>query len=153
MARRFLVLLACVALAGCGGDDRLSGDEYRRKAAPPVRDAADAIVKLGIAISRAPAPELAASRLELLQRRLGDASGGLAELSAPKEIDDAHGTLVEALADLSEEVARYEDEVDVELEDYEQLTTFGQELSATAPAKEITEALRELDEAGYPLLR
>ena len=153
MVRRFLFLLACVALAGCGGDDRLSGDEYRQKAAPPVRDAADAIVKLGIAISRAPAPELAASRLELLRRRLGDASGALAELSAPKEIDDAHGALVEALADLSDEVARYEDEVDVELEDYEQLTTFGQELSATAPAKEITEALRELAEAGFPLLR
>jgi len=153
VARRFLFLLSCVALAGCGGDDRLSGDDYRQKAAPPVRDAADAIVKLGIAISRAPAPELAASRIELLRRRLGDASAALAELSAPKEIDDAHGALVEALADLSEEVAKYEDEVDVELEDYEQLTTFGQELSATAPAKEITEALRELDEAGFPLLR
>jgi len=153
VVRRFLFLLACVALAGCGGDDRLSGDEYRQKAAPPVRDAADAIVKLGIAISRAPAPELAASRLELLRRRLGDASGALAELSAPKEIDDAHGALVEALADLSDEVATYEDEVDVELEEYEQLTTFGQELSATAPAKEITEALRELAEAGFPLLR
>lgn len=156
MARRLHLLAACIvvvlAAAGCGGDNRLGPDEYRRNAAPPVRDAAAAIVKLGLAISRAPAPELAASRLELLRQRLQDASATLDELSPPAEIEDAHDSLVEALASLAEETKEYDDKLAVELEDYEQLTTFSQELSATPAAREITEALRTLDRKGYDLL-
>ena len=131
MARSLHLLAACVVVAGCGGNDRLGPDEYRRDAAPTVKDAAAAIVQLGIAISRAPAPELGASRLELLRQRLEDASARLDELSPPAEIEDTHDSLVEALASLAEETKEYDDELSVELEDYERLTTFSQELSAT----------------------
>ncbi|HXH33040.1 MAG TPA: hypothetical protein VNJ54_01360 [Plantibacter sp.] len=147
-----VAVAVAVPVAGCGGPDRLGADEYRRQAAPPVEDAADAIVKLGLAISRAPAPELAATRLELLRERLENASESLAGLAPPEEIADTHRDLVRALSELAGETERFDEELKVELDEYEQLTTFPQELAGTLSARQITDALRKLESEGYDLL-
>jgi len=150
MSRRALLTsLAVILLAGACGSNELSKEQYVEEVAPLLQQATRDLGKFGIAISRAPAPQLAADRATRLRTALEDTADRLEELDAPSDIDAEHERLASALRGLSGEVAEIEDETEKPVAEYSRLESFYDELISSEPARELGETVRALERSGY----
>jgi predicted small lipoprotein YifL len=111
MRRSLLIALACLlALAGCGGDDPLSTDEYRQQARTICTDAeraSDAV--------RPPTRATPAAIADYFKRILevnDRTTNRFAELEPPSELEDAHEDALQANRAGVEEVRKLVDELE-----------------------------------------
>lgn len=153
MAARYAIALVCLAgvLAGCGNPDRLSKSAYERQVQPILLDVDSKIFKLGLAVSRAPAPQLAEPRVKTLRATIATSASRLASLEPPEEVDAEHERLVDGLRGLEEELA--EAEGAVREPEYQGWPTFLDDLLATEAARAVDGARQAMVDRDYDVGR
>lgn len=152
VCRTALIAAVALVVAGCGsGDDRssLSKAEYERRAAPIVTEATSGILKLSVAISRAPLPRLAISRIETLRAKLRKAAGELEALDAPAEARSLHADLVAGLREAAAELDTLERETGTSPPG--RMLGFADEFTSSPGVQKLSRALEDLRTRGYRL--
>jgi hypothetical protein len=143
-ARTLLTLSVGLLLAGCGGEDRLSKQEYEQKVRAVYADVQKAFQATG----DAPQSELAA-RVEAAQGQLREGADELEDVEPPEEVERENEELVEGMR-------RYADDLDrlrnaAESGDQRTIDDFNTRLPRNEAVEQMAEAAEEMKFKGYDL--
>lgn len=144
------IAAVALVLAGCGGNGggpSLSKAEYERRATPIVTEAASDILKLSLAISRAPAPRLAIARIHTLRSDLRTAASRLEALAPPAEAEPSHDSMVAGLREAADDLDRFEREA--RTSPSQRMLGFFEEFRASPGVQKLSRALEDLRAKGY----
>lgn len=142
-------VVALALLGGCGGDESLSHAEYQERVRPITVAVQEKVFKLSIAVTRAPAPQLATARIQTLRKALAGARQQLTALEPPADAQEAHDDVLAGLEGLDPELA--EAEGSTREAEYEGWPSFLDDLVATDAYGRLSRGLSGLQEAGYEL--
>ena len=142
-ARTLLTLLVGLLIAGCGGDDRLTKDEYAQKVRAVYGDVQEAFQATNV-----PQGELAA-RVEAAQQQLREGADELEDVEPPEDVERAHEELVEGMR-------RYADDLDrlrnaAEEGDQRTIDDFNARIAQNEAVEQMAEAAEEMKFKGYDL--
>jgi hypothetical protein len=142
-ARLLLILSAALALAGCGGEDRLSKQEYAQKVRAVYAD-----VQQAFQATNVPQGELA-DRVEAAQEQLREGADELEGVEPPEEVERANEELVEGMR-------RYADDLDrlrnaAESGDQHTIDDFNARIAQNEAVEQMAEAAEEMKFKGYDL--
>lgn len=142
------VLIVSVFVAGCGGSDRLSAEEYRarlatleKQNAQPHRDFAKALKANSVAEIRAGLTEYADAN-----RQLGDS---VADLKPPENAEPANAQLAEGFHDAAEQISALVAKLSGITDPKAALKLVNQSFGDASAGREIDQALSKLEELGY----
>jgi hypothetical protein len=156
--RRFLPLLpalalAAIALTACGGDDRLTKDEYEQEVAAIGQTFSEGLGS----VSGASSPEDIGPALAKAKDEINAVAERLAELKPPEDIEAAHNRLVAGLrafsADLDDVAGQIEEaarKAQQENDPSALFAAFGA-LASLDSIKELQAVEQEYEKAGYDL--
>lgn len=147
MRRLAALAIAAVALAGCGGGDRLSKEEYQaevRKVGTTLRGALG-----GVDTEGAGGLSAVRAQVEQLQSALRDAAGELEGLTPPEDVEATHGKLVEGIRGFADDLDELNDAL--ERGDSDAVRSFEDDFTKSDSVKQIQAAALELQQKGYTL--
>jgi hypothetical protein len=147
-----LAAVCLAAAAGCGGGggaDRLSKDDYEQRVGGIVRHSTSQLIKLGLAVARAPNPERAKGRAAVLAGALTARADELEALSPPADAEAANEQLAAALRELAEYAQT--NAAKASSTRLRPLQGFENDLIASPGAERMREAIRRLQAEGYEL--
>jgi hypothetical protein len=105
--------------------------------------------KLGLAVTRAPTPELAENRIRTLRTRLQNSANRLGGIEPPADVAEPHAQLEEAVRALDSELD--EAEAATREPDYPGWPSFLDDLRATPAARQLARATRAIAAEGYDI--
>ena len=138
-----LTLFAGLLLAGCGGEGRLSKQEYAQKVRAVYGD-----VQQAFQATNVPQEELAA-RVEAAQEQLRESADELEDVEPPEEVERENEELVEGMR-------RYADDLDrlrnaAESGDQRTIDDFNARIAQNEAVEQMAEAAEEMKFKGYDL--
>jgi hypothetical protein len=141
--RRLPIALAALLLAGCGGDDRLTKEEYAAKVRSVYGDVQDAFRSTNV-----PASELA-PRIGAAQDQLRDSADELDDVEPPDDVETEHTQLVDGMR-------RYADDLDrlrnaAESGDQRTIDDFNSRIAQNEAVEQMAEAAERMKFKGYDL--
>lgn len=142
-ARTLLILSVGLLLAGCGGEDRLSKQEYGQKVRAIYAD-----VQQAFQATNVPQGELAA-RVGAAQDQLRESADELEDIEPPEDVEREHEELVEGMR-------RYADDLDrlrnaAENGDQRTIDDFNARIAQNEAVEQMAEAAEEMKFKGYDL--
>jgi predicted ribosome quality control (RQC) complex YloA/Tae2 family protein len=140
-----LVFVLVLALAGCGGDDRLSKREYEEKVRSEYAQVQDAFRATGVAFRK---PDLA-EKIEQAQAELREMADALDETEPPAEVAAENQQIVDAMR-------RYADSLDrlrnaAERGDLKVIEDATARIAENEAVEQIAEAAERMKFKGYDL--
>jgi PBP1b-binding outer membrane lipoprotein LpoB len=141
--RRLLILVSAVVLAGCGGDERLSKQEYAEKVRSEYAD-----VQKAFQATDVPPGELAA-RVKAAQLQLRESADELEDVEPPEEVTTEHEQLIGGMR-------RYADDLDrlrnaAERGDSRTIDDFNARIAQNEAVEQMAEAAERMKFKGYDL--
>jgi predicted nuclease with TOPRIM domain len=142
-ARTLLLLSVGFLLAGCGGDDQLTKQEYAAKVRAVYAD-----VQESFQATNVPQGELA-PRIEAAQEQLRDSADELDEVEPPEDVETEHAQLVDGMR-------RYADDLDrlrnaAESGDQRTIDDFNSRIAQNEAVEQMAEAAERMKFKGYDL--
>jgi hypothetical protein len=142
-----LLVAALLLLAGCGGDDRLSKEEYQGEVQGVGKTLGDALG--GIDTSSAGGLDEVGGQVTGLQTALREAADDLDDLSPPADVEDAHEKLVDGIRGFADDLEQLAEAA--ESGDLTAIQTFQDVFTTSDSVRKIREAADELQDKGYAL--
>jgi hypothetical protein len=142
-ARTLLTLSVGLLLAGCGGDDRLSKDEYAEKVREVYADVQEAFRATNV-----PRGELA-SKVEAAQEQLRASADELEGVEPPEDVETEHTQLAQGMR-------RYADDLDrlrnaAASGDQRTIDDFNARIAQNEAVEQMAEAAERMKFKGYDL--
>ena len=148
MRRLIALVVAAVALAGCGGgEDRLSKAEYQEEVHKVGNTLSGALS--GVDTEGAGGLSAVSGQVEQLQSALRGAAADLEELSPPEDVEGTHEKLIQGIRGFADELDDLNDAL--QREDLGAIRSFENGFTSSDSVKQIREAAEELQEKGYTL--
>jgi hypothetical protein len=143
LPRRLAMLAAAALVAGCGGDERLTKDEYAEKVRAVYAD-----VQAAFAATNVPEGELAA-KVAAAQGQLRASADELDGVEPPEDVESEHAQLVDGMR-------RYADDLDrlrnaAERGDSRTIADFNSRIGQNEAVEQIAEAAERMKFKGYDL--
>ena len=142
-----LLLAAVLLLAGCGGGDRLSKEEYQGEVQGVGKTLGEALG--GVDTSSAGGLDEVGGQVTGLQAALREAADDLDDLSPPADVEDAHEKLVDGIRGFADDLDQLAEAADKG--DLSAIQTFQDVFTTSDSVKKIREAADELQDKGYTL--
>jgi hypothetical protein len=143
LRQRLPVLVAVLVVAGCGGDERLTKQEYAEKVRAVYGD-----VQKAFQATNVPQGELA-SRVEAAQEQLRDSADELEAVEPPEDVETEHSQLAQGMR-------RYADDLDrlrnaAESGDQRTIEDFNARIAQNEAVEQMAEAAERMKFKGYDL--
>jgi hypothetical protein len=142
-AKRLPILVAALLLAGCGGDERLSKDEYAEKVRAVYADLQETFRATNVPLRRL------APRVEDAQTQLRESADELDGVVPPKDVEVENDQLVAGMR-------RYADDLDrlrnaAERGDQRTVADFNARVAQNEAVEQMAEAAERMKFKGYDL--
>lgn len=139
---------ATLAIAGCGGDDALSEDEYATEVGDILTTFGEESISLGTEMSSATTPEELQTGVDDLQSLTQTAVDDLNEIEPPEDAAEGHETLTGALEGYLGDINTLADAVDTDDPKAAQDAALEFQQAAVDVQSELAEAASQLEDAG-----
>ena len=143
-----VVATAALAIAGCGGDDALSEEEYANEVGDILTTFGEESISLGTELSSATTPEELQTGVDDLQGLTQTAVDDLSAIEPPEDASEGHDTLVGALQGYLDDINTLADAVDTDDPKEAQEAALQFQEAAVDVQSELAEAASQLEEAG-----
>jgi hypothetical protein len=143
LARRLPIVVAALFLAGCGGDERLTKDEYAARVRAVYAD-----VQAAFRATNVLGGELA-PRVEAAQEQLRESADELDGVEPPEDVETEHSQLIDGMR-------RYADDLDrlrnaAESGDQRTIEDFNARIAQNEAVEQMAEAAERMKFKGYDL--
>lgn len=138
-----LTLSAALALAGCGGDDRLSKAEYEQKVRSEYAEVQKSFAKTNVPI------EQLAGRVEDAQQQLREAADELEDVQPPEDVETENAQVVQAMRAYAEDLERLRNAA--EQSDERTIEDFNARIAQSQSVEQMAEAAERMKFKGYDL--
>jgi PBP1b-binding outer membrane lipoprotein LpoB len=143
LVRTLSIAVAALLLAGCGGDERLTKEEYAQKVREVYADVQEAFRATNVPRGELP------SRVEAAQEQLRDSAEELDGVEPPEDVATEHSQLVDGMR-------RYADDLDrlrnaAESGDQRTVEDFNSRIAQNEAVEQIAEAAERMKFKGYDL--
>jgi predicted nuclease with TOPRIM domain len=142
-ARTLLTLTVGFLVAGCGGEDRLTKQEYAQKVRAVYAD-----VQKAFQATNVPQGELAA-RVEAAQDQLREAADELDDVVPPKEVETENAQLVDGMRRYADDLERLRNAA--KNADQRTIDDFNARLPQNEAVEQMAEAAERMKFKGYDL--
>jgi phosphoglycolate phosphatase-like HAD superfamily hydrolase len=140
-----LATVGTLALAGCGGEQRLSKTEYEQKVRAEYAHVLDAFRATGTAFGK---PGLA-DKITRAQAQLREAADALAGAEAPADVEKENEEIVEGMREYADDLDQLRDAA--EQGDLRAIEGFNDRIAKNEAVEQIAEAAEEMKFKGYDL--
>lgn len=139
---------AAIAIAGCGGGDELSNEEYANEVGDILTTFGEESISLGTELSSAATPEELQSGVADLEEITQTAVDDLNAIEPPSDASEGHDTLVGALEGYLSDIQSLGDAVDTDDPKAAQEAALEFQKAAVDVQSELAEAASQLEDAG-----
>jgi hypothetical protein len=139
---------AAIAIAGCGGDDELSEEDYAAELEDVLTTFGEESVALGTELSSATTPDQLRSGVNDLQALTQTAVDDLNEIEPPEDAAEGHETLTGALEGYLSDIETLAGAVETDDPEAAQEAALEFQKAAVDVQSELAEAQSQLEEAG-----
>jgi hypothetical protein len=140
--------MAALAIAGCGGGDELSEEDYATEVGDILTTFGEESISLGTELSSAATPEELQSGVADLEEITQTAVDDLNDIEPPSDASEGHDTLVGALEGYLSDIQSLADAVDTDDPKAAQDAALEFQEAAVDVQSELAEAASQLEDAG-----
>jgi hypothetical protein len=144
-AQLALVALGVALSTACGGDNRLSKNDYEQKVRAEYADVQDAFRATGAAFGQ---PGLA-DKIEQAQTQLRETADALDEAEPPEQVEKENEEIVEGMREYADDLDQLRDAA--KKGDLRSIETFNDRIAKNKAVGQIAEAAEEMKFKGYDL--
>ena len=143
LAKRLPILVATLLLTGCGGDERLSKDDYAEKVRAVYADLQEAFRATNVPLRRL------ASRVEDAQEQLRESADELDGVVPPKDVEVENDQLVAGMRRYADDLERLRNAA--ERGDQRSVADFNARVAQNEAVEQMAEAAERMKFKGYDL--